>query len=75
VWCPTFEVEEGVTLISYMKVCISGISEAASVRPTEVGPQTELYRLYPGAQLDKGMEIAFEKIVVYIRLAEDEASI
>lgn len=38
----------------------------------DLGPPTELNRLYPGAQLDKGVEITYEKIVGYMREAEDE---
>jgi hypothetical protein len=38
----------------------------------DLGPQADLDRLYPGAELDRTVEITYEDIVGYIREAESE---
>ena len=81
VWCPSLEVEDGVTLVGYKKSVDSdrvrdghgnALSGSLKLHLGDLGPQTTLNRLYPGAQLDRGVEITYEKIVDYIREAEDE---
>jgi hypothetical protein len=42
------------------------------LRLRDLGPQTDLDRLYPGAQLDETVEITYGEIAGYIREAESE---
>ena len=79
-WCPTVEVEDGITLVGYKKsdsdrvrdVQGNALPGSLKLHLRDLGPQTELDRLYPGAQLDKGVEITYGEIVGYIREAEHE---
>jgi hypothetical protein len=80
VWCPTVEVEDGITLVGYKKSDSDRVRDgqgnalpgSLKLHLRDLGPQTELDRLYPGAQLDKGVEITYGEIVGYIREAEHE---
>jgi hypothetical protein len=79
VWCPTLEVEDGITLVGYKKSvnsdrlrdvhgnALTGSFEVASLRPRSTRQAQS-----PGAQLDKGVKVTYEKIVGYIRESEDE---
>jgi hypothetical protein len=81
VWCPALEVEDGITLVGYKKSVDSdrvrdtdgnALLGSLKLRLRDLGPQNELNCLYPGAQLDTGVEITYEKIAGYIRDAEVE---
>jgi hypothetical protein len=81
VWCPTLDVEDGITVVSYKKsvdtdqvrdVQGNALPGSLKLHLRDLGSQTELDRLYPGAQLDKGVEITYGEIVGYIREAEHE---
>lgn len=81
VWSPALEVEDGITQVGYKKSVDSERVRDADGNPLlgslklylcDLGPPTELSRLYPGAQLEKGVEVTYEKIAGYIREAEDE---
>jgi hypothetical protein len=82
VCCPTLEVEDGITLVGYNKSADSDrvrdgqgnavCQDLAKLQLRDLGPHTELDGLHPGAQLNKALDITYEKIVGYIHEAEVE---
>jgi hypothetical protein len=81
VWCLTLDVEDGITVVGYQKSVDSdrirdvqgnALPGSLKLHLRDLGPQTELDHVYPGAQLDKGVEITYREIVGYIREAEHE---
>ncbi|OBT39278.1 hypothetical protein VE00_10604 [Pseudogymnoascus sp. WSF 3629] len=80
-WRPSFEVKGGITLVGY-ETSVDGdqvrdvqgnaLPGSLKLQLRDLGPQADLDRLYPGAELDRTVEITYEDIVGYIREAESE---
>lgn len=81
VWSPSFEMDGGVSVVGYQKPVDrdpvrnaqgDALPSSLNVRLRDLGPQADLDRLYPGAELDRTIEISYRDIVGYIYEAESE---
>lgn len=75
-------MKDGITLVGY-ETSVDGdqvrdvqgnaLPGSLKLQLRDLGPQTDLDRLYPGAGLDRTVEITCEDIVGYIREARERA--
>lgn len=79
VWAPIFEMDGDVTVVGYTKLENgnqvrdaqgNALRGSLELQLGDLGPQTDLDRLYPGAELGRTIEITYGDIVRYIREAE-----
>jgi hypothetical protein len=78
-WVPSFELDGDIIEVGYRKP-VDGdqvrdaqgdaLQGSLKLQLRDLGPQSELDRLYPGAEVDRTMEITYRDIVDYIREAE-----